>query len=191
MTLIVRSGAQTGADVAGLWAAKLFGIPTGGWAPKGFITLDGPHPEMATTFGIKEHPKTGYRARTIENLKKSDVTLVFSEKMSPGTKLTINECQKFNVPYFFFKLDPSNMEDSLNPDVPTSDCNFQWLINYLSRQIDLFDSFVINIAGNSTSNSPRTFEFTFKFCHKLFTELGYTSLVGASEWNTYKDKWEL
>ena len=186
----IISGAQTGADVAGLWAAKLFGIETGGFAPNGFITLNGPHPEMAETFGIKEHPKVGYRDRTIENLKLSNVTLVFSEKISPGTRLTLNQCKKLGIPNFFFKLDPSNMEDSLNPGAQTSDCNFQWLCNYLSCRELMFDPFVINVAGNSTKNSPRTFEFTFKFCYSLFTDMGYTSSVPVSDWKLYKDKWK-
>jgi RNA polymerase sigma factor (sigma-70 family) len=37
----VISGGQTGADQAGLFAAEAFGIETGGWMPKGFLTLAG------------------------------------------------------------------------------------------------------------------------------------------------------
>jgi hypothetical protein len=33
----VVSGGQTGADQGGLRAARLAGIPTGGWAPKGWL----------------------------------------------------------------------------------------------------------------------------------------------------------
>ena len=86
----VISGAQTGADIAGLWAAKLFGIPTGGWAPKNFLTLIGEHPEMAKTFGIKEHARS-YAGRTVENLKMSDFTIVCASVMSAGSKLTIKD----------------------------------------------------------------------------------------------------
>ncbi|HJT77421.1 MAG TPA: putative molybdenum carrier protein, partial [Gemmataceae bacterium] len=38
----VISGGQTGADQAGLAAAKACGIPTGGWMPKGFLTVAAP-----------------------------------------------------------------------------------------------------------------------------------------------------
>lgn len=184
MTLRVISGAQTGADVAGLWAAKLFGIPTGGWAPKDFITLDGPHPEMAQTFGIKEHSKAGYRDRTIANLTESSSTIVCSEKMSPGTKLTINQCKKTYVPCHVFMLDPSDLQGSI--DEKTIDN----LVHEISRSNKLGLEYTLNVAGNATKNCARAFEFTFKICHKLFTELGYTSTVGDWEWNRYKDTWK-
>jgi len=182
-SLHIISGAQTGADVAGLWSAKLFGIPTGGYAPKNFVTLDGNHPEMAATFGIKEHSSLGYRDRTIANLKGSDITIVCSEKLSPGTRLTINQCKKENVPCYYFSLDPSDMEASL------ANANLDKVIHEIRRHEMLNLPFVLNIAGNSTQNSTRVFEFTFKVCHKLFSTLGYTSEIGAEKWIIYKDKW--
>ncbi len=41
------SGGQSGADFGGLLAAKRCGIPTGGKIPKGFLTENGPKPELA------------------------------------------------------------------------------------------------------------------------------------------------
>jgi hypothetical protein len=184
MTLRIISGAQTGADIAGLWAGKLFGFKTGGYAPDGFMTLAGNHPEMATTFGIVEHSK-GYRDRTIANLKESDLTLICSEKMSPGTRLTLNQCKKEGVPYTFFALDPADMQASLNNPEFVKVTNLIW-----NRLNVCNDQFTINVAGNSTQNSARSFEFAFKLCHKLFSELGYKSEVSASDWVMYQDKWE-
>ena len=43
----IISGGQTGVDQAALRAAKACGIPTGGWAPKGWRTEDGPAPWLA------------------------------------------------------------------------------------------------------------------------------------------------
>jgi hypothetical protein len=187
--LKIISGAQTGADVAGLWAAKLHGIPTGGLAPKGFITLDGPHPEMAETFGIKEHPKAGYRDRTIENVKASNVTLICSEHMSsPGTVLTLNTAKRNEVTHYPIKFDPIDMSNSLDS------FNANWIISMIvglvARHEKLFieTPFVINVAGNATQNSARVFEFTFKFCSKLFRELGYETPV--IDWKIYKDTWK-
>jgi len=188
--LKIISGAQTGADVAGLWAAKLHGIPTGGLAPKGFITLNGPHPEMAETFGILEHSKLGYRDRTIDNVKASNVTLVCSEHMSsPGTVLTLNTAKRNEVTHYAMPFDPSDMSESLN------NFNAKWVISMIAglvaRHEILFEDsnpFVINVAGNATQNSARVFEFTFKFCFKLFKELGYTAL--DADWKLYKDKWQ-
>jgi hypothetical protein len=190
MSLRVISGAQTGADVAGLWAAKHFGIPTGGLAPHSFRTVNGNHPEMAETFGIREHWSSGYRERTIENLKSSNITLVLSEDMnSAGTKLTLNQCKKFEITHFPLKFDPSDMEGCLN----NFDAN--WVISGIKSRYErhkfLTDhSYIINIAGNATNNSPRIFEFTYKFCHRLFTKLGFTSSVPVEDCKKYKDTWK-
>jgi Circularly permutated YpsA SLOG family len=62
----IVSGGQTGADQAGLRAARAAGIETGGWAPKGWDTEDGPAPWLED-FGLIECPVTGYPARTEAN----------------------------------------------------------------------------------------------------------------------------
>jgi len=48
----VISGGQTGADIAGLKAAKAFGIPTGGYMTSGFRTLDGYKPEYHREYNV-------------------------------------------------------------------------------------------------------------------------------------------
>ena len=180
--LKVVSGAQTGADVAGLWAAKKFGIHTGGWAPKGFMTLNGNHPEMAETFGIKEHTR-GYRGRTIDNLKSADLTIIVVGVMSAGSKLTIDQCKQLNKPHIVIRVDPSDVTTSLQTP------KLEEILSHI-RRADLLDQdFVLNIAGNSSNNFPRSFEFTFKFCHRLFTALGYTSTVLPSDYMKLQDIW--
>jgi len=59
----IVSGGQTGADQAGLRAAKAAGIETGGWAPHGWTTEKGPAPWLAD-YGLAECPIPGYPART-------------------------------------------------------------------------------------------------------------------------------
>src|SRR5262245_37269304 len=73
----VVSGGQTGADQAGLIAARRFGIPTGGWMPKGFLTTTGPAPDLAREFGLREH-SGGYADRTEANLRLPAGTLRFA-----------------------------------------------------------------------------------------------------------------
>ena len=181
----IISGAQNGADIAGLWAAKLFGIETGGYAPKGFITLNGPKPEMEKTFGIIEHQKLGYRDRTIANLTQSNLTIILSEKMSAGTKLTLNQSIKNSIPCYLIRLDPSELDKSISTEAVTE------IVNIINKHNVLgLEEFIINIAGNSTNNSARAFEFAFKFCYKLFSQLGYTTTVPMSDWNKYKDVWK-
>lgn len=181
--LKVISGAQTGADVAGLWAAKKFGIETGGWAPKGFVTLNGEHPEMADTFNIKEHAR-GYRGRTIENLSMADLTIIVVGVMSAGSRLTIDQCKKLNKPHVVISVDPSDLGNSLLTP------KFDVVLGMIKKAEMLGQDFVLNVAGNSTNNFPRSFEFTFKFCHKLFTALGYKSDALPTEYNKLWDTWK-
>jgi hypothetical protein len=181
----VISGGQTGADCAGLWAAKLFGIETGGWAPKNFETLLGPKPEMADTFGIKEH-KRGYRGRTIENLSEADLTIICYSTLSAGSRLTIEQCKTLNKKHIIINFDPNDMNGSLNqPKIVT-------FFEELSRANKLGLDMTLNVAGNSSNNSSRAFEFVFKMLCKVFTDLGYTSHseIRSSSYLTYQDKWE-
>jgi hypothetical protein len=73
---MVISGGQTGVDQAALRAARAAGMPTGGWAPRGFLTEDGPAPWLAG-WGLKESARPGYPARTGLNVRQSDATLLF------------------------------------------------------------------------------------------------------------------
>lgn len=93
---LVVSGGQTGADRAGLEAARIAGIPTGGWAPHGFLTTRGPDPSLAA-FGLREielgTPTAMYIARTKRNVTDSDGTVVFQLHASPGTTKTVEFCR--------------------------------------------------------------------------------------------------
>ena len=50
----VTSGGQAGADQAGLAVAKRLGIPTGGCMRNGWLTEDGPFPDLAAAYGLQE-----------------------------------------------------------------------------------------------------------------------------------------
>jgi len=52
----IISGGQTGADQAGLDAAIEYGLPHGGWIPKGRLTESGTLPER---YKLTEMPTTG------------------------------------------------------------------------------------------------------------------------------------
>ncbi|MGH9425849.1 MAG: YpsA SLOG family protein [Terriglobia bacterium] len=67
MTII--SGGQTGADQAGLRAARAVGFRTGGYAPVGWFTEDGPQPALLQGFGLVECDRPGYAARTFANVE--------------------------------------------------------------------------------------------------------------------------
>jgi Circularly permutated YpsA SLOG family len=84
----IISGGQTGVDQVGLRIAKQFGYDTGGMVPKGCITDDGPAPWLVTDYGCVESEDSGYRVRTIWNVRNSDLTVWWGDVRSPGGRLT-------------------------------------------------------------------------------------------------------
>ena len=137
----IISGGQSGADVAGLVAAERLGIPTGGTAPLGYKCCESKtgktvyKPEvLRDRFGLKESPSSSYQPRTLQNVIDSDVTLVFGDITSAGSKLTINYCKQKNKPCL------------LNPTV-----------NELRLWISDNEPRVINVAGNRECKNPGIF----------------------------------
>lgn len=89
---LVVSGGQTGADQGGIMAAKESGLETGGWAPHGWRTDEGPAPWLAD-YGLKAHHSDQYKPRTIANVRMADATLWIGNRYSPGGWLTIETCE--------------------------------------------------------------------------------------------------
>lgn len=128
----VISGGQTGADQAGLKIAKLYKIETGGYAPKGFITKDGPNRTLLQkVYGLTESDGS-YKKRTWENVESSDGTIRLAVNFTTtGEICTLNGIKKYKKPWIDVDL--------LKPR-PVKDC-FDWLVFH---QIE-----VLNIAGNT------------------------------------------
>lgn len=145
----VISGGQNGTDQAALRAAKILGMPTGGWMPHGWMTLDGPRPDFEELYGMKEC-FAGYKARTEANVIDSSATLIFaSDFKSPGERCTFNAIRKFQRPYFKVHTSEDKLEEAL-----------AWL-----RWVD---GDVLNVAGNSESTSPGIGEQAYLFLSDLF-----------------------
>lgn len=94
----IISGGQTGADQAGIRAGVDLNVETGGWMPKGWLTAEGPRPDLEK-FGLKEHTSPKYPPRTFANVKDADGTLIFGDPNSAGCILTIRACIKMHKPY--------------------------------------------------------------------------------------------
>lgn len=138
----VISGGQTGADIAGLRAAKECKIATGGLMPRGFRTLDGSKPEYAELYGVEETIREDYGYRTDWNVKHSDATIRFAVDFeSPGEKRTLKAIKRFNKPHLdvFVPIMMSALGDS------------PYSIHYW---IKVGGYKVINIAGNSERTAP-------------------------------------
>jgi len=136
----VISGGQNGADQAGLRAAKKKGIDTGGWAPKGWKTLDGPMESLLKSFGVKESDSEGYPVRTALNVRDSDVTLRFARHFgSAGEKCTYKAILKHKKPHVDFDV-PSDLTEA----------NAVKLANEIMKK----GWYTLNVAGNSEKSAP-------------------------------------
>lgn len=125
----IISGGQTGVDQIGLAIAQKVGFETGGVAPYGFRTEAGCNPKLLKDrFGLIQHDSREYNPRTLMNIINSDITLLFGNVESPGSKSARKYCSG------------RGKRIELNPSVE------------LIRQIIADPNInVINIAGNRES----------------------------------------
>lgn len=152
----VISGGQTGADQGGLYAAHDVGIPTGGWAPKDWVTEIGPNPELMQFFGLKES-SGDYSVRTRQNVDDADLTIIVAGGLSSGSLLTFNYCQRTGKPVYHVL--PTELSIKI-PDV------IEMLLIYAPEQRD----FVLNVAGNRESKSRGVFEQTRRLIKQFLQE---------------------
>lgn len=151
----VISGGQTGADQGGLYAAHDLGIPTGGWAPRGYRTEIGSNYDLEKLFGLKATLDLDYRKRTKLNVTESDGTLIFGNAKSSGSRLTHRLTMENHKPCFNF---------------PRSDIQIvsvETLIDFINE----YSIKIINVAGNRESSSPGIGKFTYHIMTVLLKEL--------------------
>jgi hypothetical protein len=100
----VISGGQRGADQGGIASAKDNGLETGGWVPKGWITLNGANPSLAK-LGCIEHVSSKYPPRTYSNVKDSDGTIRLAYDFNtPGEICTKKAIDFYAKPYLDIDL---------------------------------------------------------------------------------------
>jgi len=155
----IISGGQTGADQAGWRAAKIVGLATGGWMPKGFKTEAGNRPDFAVLYGAREHPSPEYPPRTELNAGESDGTIWFSfpsnqSGNSAGFRCTHRALKRYEKPYQIVG-DPSSTVTKREVR--------DWVIANNIR--------VLNIAGNRESKAPGIGEAVERYLLALFESL--------------------
>jgi hypothetical protein len=141
----IISGGQTGADQAGLFAARLCGFETGGWAPKSFLTEGGCQPALLESFGLKDSG-LDYVGRTKLNAKEADLTIWFGKTDTPGfnaTKKAVKGAKKKFI-------------------LASEHCDI-----YLVNEIKSCGT--VNIAGNRESKNRGIFEYTRDRMTKVLT----------------------
>ena len=139
---MIISGGQTGADQAGLFAAKKYKIKTGGFAPEGWMTLNGPNPKLLRDkFGLAELKGGHYPQRTWANVIISDGTIRFAVTFrTAGEKCTKQAITYCNKPYLDIDL---KTEDEREPEK-------------VAKWIEKHSIVVLNIAGNSEGREGYT-----------------------------------
>jgi hypothetical protein len=148
----IISGGQTGADRAGLDAAKILGITTGGYCPRGYLTEEGRDLKLKK-YRLKETRTNKYETRTIKNVMASDGTVIFCRTdymkriIGEGTKLTFYTAKEKQKPVI---INPSKVKF------------LKWL---KENEIG-----VLNVAGNRESQSPGIYEKTKLFLIKALSE---------------------
>jgi len=147
----VISGGQTGADQGGLLAAQDLRIPTGGTAPHGWLTEDGPQERLLRSFGLMECSEPGYPARTKANVLSADATLLVGQYRTGGTALTVKIARGANKPVFHVAYGGRSM---LPSDERIAEVR-EWLGRYQVH--------TLNVAGDRESQSPGIQAFTRAF----------------------------
>lgn len=159
----IISGGQQGADLAGLYAAQIFGIETGGFAPKGYKTSEGNMPELLQKFGLEEI-NGGYKDRTYKNVEFADGTIRFAfDFYTPGEMCTLNAIKKYGKPYLDIGLGfPENLFTDLEVFNDSVKATALWI-----KQNNIE---VLNIAGNSEHRNPNVsiFELVLTYLSKVF-----------------------
>lgn len=135
----IISGGQTGADRAGLDAALALGLDVGGWVPKGRITERGPlTDEDMAKYKLQETASYDYFQRTSLNVTDSDGTVIFGNRGSSGSRLTIAIATEQQRPLI------------VNPSADT-----------LRQFVQKNRIRVLNVAGNRASVNNRVYDYAF------------------------------
>ncbi len=133
----IISGGQTGADQAGLEAAKQLSIPTGGMMPKFWMTEDGPRPDFERLYNMTESKLPDYPPRTESNIIFCNATVIFGYENSRGAGLTINLCKAHSRPFYIARwLSPAEILPEIDP---------------FRTFLYLHNPRVLNVAGNRES----------------------------------------
>lgn len=165
----VISGGQTGIDRAGLEAAKICKIETGGKAPEGYKTEAGHDLSLSTIYGMTAPSGGTYVSRTIDNIKDSEGTLVFWAVSSAGTDGTISYCHtgKWNGNYIL--RETRTLAHNLKPCRPIFVISYPELQRHkgednwkqLAGQVVDFlkenNITILNVAGHRGSRCPQGF----------------------------------
>jgi len=145
----IISGGQTGVNRAALDVAIEFGIPCGGWCPKGRKAEDGP---IDPKYPLKETKSQEYQFRTEANVIEADGTLILTiGKPTGGTAYTAQMAFKYRKPHLVVDL-----KKKIKPKVV-----LDWAEDHKIR--------VLNVAGPRESKNPGIYEKAKRFLQTILS----------------------
>ena len=154
----IVSGGQTGSDCGGLRAGRRLGLKTGGHAPEGWKTLDGPAPWLGTEFGLVEFGRD-YPPRTARNVHRADATIrIASDFLSPGERCTLKAITKYGRPYLDVSM--AHLNGALRVSGARDPISGRWLAGERDSILLLVEFLkrhkvrILNVAGNSEKTAP-------------------------------------
>lgn len=155
----IVSGGQTGADRAALDFAITYGIPHGGWCPKGRKAEDGPIPDR---YQLIETPRADYLQRTEWNVRDTDGTVIFivNATLSGGSKRTAKFAQKHAKP-------------CLHLSAQDGGDKAQQELRVFMRQHGIK---VLNVAGSRASKEPEVGAFVVETLKRALVDDGIAAL---------------
>lgn len=140
----IVSGGQTGVDRGALDAALAVKFTCGGWCPEGRQLEDGTIPDR---YPLLVLAGSGYRRRTLQNVRDSDGTLIlFVGALTGGTKLTRDFCLREKKPLL---------------TVDAAQVSVSGAVEGVQSFIAQYDVQVLNVAGPRASGWGEGHEFAF------------------------------
>ncbi len=139
----IISGGQTGADLGALDAAIKYGLPHGGWLPKGRKTEAGPLPKE---YKLQKMSSTSYPKRTERNVIDSDGTVIITHgELTSGSKLTDKLAEKHLRPCLHVDLNKTLTFIAAS---------------IINAWIEIHKIEILNVAGSRASKDPEIHEDT-------------------------------
>jgi hypothetical protein len=151
----ILSGGQTGSDQGGWRAAQAFGVQTGGWMPRGFLTENGPRPDFAERFGAGELQADSGPTEPESNVQDSDATLWFGETTTSVAHTTVATCLRLGKPCL-----PVSPAALFEPSQVAA-----WIEENKIK--------TLNVAGSGESEEPGIGDWVESFLRQVLQQLGH------------------
>jgi len=152
----IISGGQTGADRAGLDAARELGLEYGGAVPRGRRAENG---KLSPKYsGMKETYSSAYPPRTAKNVRDGDATLIFfMGKLTGGTELTRRVARSIGRPCLLVNLMKTDEDES---------------VRIIRTWLKKIRPNILNIAGSRESGAPGIYQKTYRILLRALADPG-------------------